>query len=97
MEIAERNNTPLALRTGDIFRLAQFSRVRGRQQILYGSQDDKRLRQAQLLWGIHAASMVPEFDWSRRLMDTAALTGPVTYAKWCGGDGVWAWEMGVES
>ncbi|MEL7032478.1 MAG: pyruvate kinase [Pseudomonadota bacterium] len=97
MEIAERNDTPLALRTGDIFRLAQFSRVRGKQPILYGSLDKKRLRQAQLLWGIHAATMEPGDDWSRRLMETASLAGPVTYAMWRGGNGVWAWEMGVES
>ena len=97
MEIAERNQTPLALRTGDIFRLAQFSRVRGGQPILYGSVDEKRLRQAQLLWGIHAMPMEVGDDWSRRLMQSAALNGPVTYAMWRGGDGVWAWEMGVEA
>lgn len=97
MRIAERNETPLALRTGDIFRLAQFSRVRGKQPILYGSLDEKRLRQAQLLWGIHAASMAPGDDWARRLMSSASLSGPVTYAMWRGSDGVWAWEMGVES
>lgn len=96
MEIAERNNTPLALRTGDIFRLAQFSRVRGKQPILYGSLDEKRLRQSQMLWGVHAAAMEPGDDWSRRLMSSAAQKGPVTYAMWRGCDGVWAWEMGVE-
>ena len=96
MEIAERNQTPLALRTGDIFRLAQFSRVRGRQTILYGSLDEKRLRQAQLLWGIHSATMAPGDDWARRLMSSAGQDGPVTYAMWRGCDGVWAWEMGVE-
>jgi pyruvate kinase len=96
MELAERNNSPLALRTGDIFRLAQFSRVRGRQPILYGSLDEKRLRQAQLLWGVDAAEMAPGDDWARRLMATAALEGPVTYAMWCGAEGRWAWEMGVE-
>lgn len=97
MEVAERNQTPLALRTGDIFRLAQFSRVRGGQPILYGSLDDKRLRQAQLLWGVHSATMEPGEDWARRLMEAGALSGPVTYAMWSGGEGVWAWEMGVES
>ncbi|MCR9269924.1 MAG: pyruvate kinase [Hyphomonadaceae bacterium] len=96
MEIAERNDTPLALRTGDIFRLAQFSRVRGCQPILYGSLDEKRLRQAQLLWGVNSAEMEPGDDWARRLMGTASLTGPVTYAMWRGGEGLWAWEMGVE-
>jgi pyruvate kinase len=96
MEIAERNDTPLALRTGDIFRLAQFSRVRGKQTILYGSLDEKRLRQAQMLWGIHSATMAPGDDWSRRLMKSAGQDGPVTYAMWRGCDGVWAWEMGVE-
>lgn len=96
MDIATRNKSPLALRTGDIFRLAQFSRVRGDQTILYGSLDHKRLRQAQLLWGIHPAEMEPGDDWARRLMSSAALEGPVTYAKWCGNDDVWAWEMGVE-
>ncbi|MEL6416060.1 MAG: pyruvate kinase, partial [Pseudomonadota bacterium] len=97
MEIAQRNDTPLALRTGDIFRLAQFSRVRGTQPILYGSLDQKRLRQAQLLWGVNSANMAPGDDWARRLMSTASLDGPVTYAMWRGGDGVWAWEMGVET
>ncbi len=96
MDIAERNDTPLALRTGDIFRLAQFSRVRGKQTILYGSLDEKRLRQSQMLWGIHAAGMEPGDDWARRLMSSASQQGPVTYAMWRGGDGVWAWEMGVE-
>ncbi len=96
MEIAERNDTPLALRTGDIFRLAQFSRVRGKQPILYGSLDEKRLRQSQMLWGVHAAAMEPGDDWSRRLMSSAEQEGPVTYAMWRGCDGVWAWEMGVE-
>ena len=95
MEIAERNSTPLALRTGDIFRLAQFSRVRGGQPILYGSLDEKRLRQAQLLWGVNSANMEQGDDWARRLMTTASLTGPVTYAMWRGGEGLWAWEMGV--
>lgn len=97
MEIAERNHTPLALRTGDIFRLAQFSRVRGGQPILYGSLDQKRLRQAQMLWGIHPATMEPTDDWALQLMQTAALSGPVTYAMWRGGEGLWAWEMGVQS
>jgi len=96
MEIAERNTTPLALRTGDIFRLAQFSRVRGKQPILYGSLDEKRLRQAQMLWGVHAAEMAPGDDWARRLMTSAEQKGAVTYAMWRGCDGVWAWEMGVE-
>jgi pyruvate kinase len=97
MEIAERNQTPLALRTGDIFRLAQFSRVRGSEPILYGSVDQKRLRQAQLLWGVNAAMMEPGDDWASRLMSTASLTGAVTYAKWCGTEDRWAWEMGVET
>lgn len=96
MDIAERNDTPLALRTGDIFRLAQFSRVRGKQAIVYGSLDEKRLRQAQMLWGVHAAEMEPGDDWARRLMMSAEQDGPVTYAMWRGCDGVWAWEMGVE-
>ena len=96
MEMAERNETPLSLRTGDIFRLAQFSRVRGGQPILYGSLDEKRLRQAQLLWGVNAARMEPGDDWARRVMESAALTGRITYAMWRGCEGVWAWEMGVE-
>ncbi len=96
MEIAERNETPLALRTGDVFRLAQFSRVRGKQTILYGSLDKKRLRQAQMLWGIHPAVMEPGEDWARRLMGSAALEGPVTYAMWRGREGLWAWSIGVE-
>lgn len=93
--IATRNETPLALRTGDIFRLARFSRVRGTQQILYGSLDKTRLRQAQLLWGVHSAEMEPGDDWAYRLMKSAGLKGPVTAAKWNGGDGQWAWEVGV--
>lgn len=94
--IAARNGTPLALRTGDIWRLAQFSRVRGAQPILYGSLDKKRLRQAQLLWGVHAASMAPGDDWARRLMRAAELTGPVTYAAWQGAADHWAWAVGVD-
>ncbi len=96
MAIAERNGTPLALRTGDIFRLAQFSRCRGAQPILYGSLDKTRLRQAQLLWGIHAASMEPGDDWMRRLMKSVGLEGPVTYAAWRGEEH-WAWAVGVEA
>ncbi|MCF6329236.1 MAG: pyruvate kinase [Henriciella sp.] len=95
-EIAKRNRVPLALRTGDIDRLAKFSRIRGSQPILYGSLDKKRLRQAQLLWGIHAASMAPGDDWARRLMAAADLTGPVAYAMWQGGKGRWDWAVGVE-
>ena len=95
-EIAKRNGVPLALRTGDIDRLAKFSRIRGPQPILYGSLDKKRLRQAQLLWGIHAASMAPGDDWARRLMAAAELTGPVAYAMWQGGKGRWDWAVGVE-
>jgi len=95
-EIAKRNGVPLALRTGDIDRLAKFSRIRGPQPILYGSLDKKRLRQAQLLWGIHAASMAPGDDWARRLMEAAELTGPVAYAMWQGGKGRWDWAVGVE-
>ncbi|MEL6828862.1 MAG: pyruvate kinase [Pseudomonadota bacterium] len=95
--IAQRNGTPLALRTGDIMRLAQFSRVRGNSQILYGSKEQKRLRQAQLLWGVHAAKMEPGAGWARRLMDACDESGAITYAAWQGGDGVWAWAVGVES
>ncbi|MDG1824645.1 MAG: pyruvate kinase [Henriciella sp.] len=98
MEIATRNDVPLALRTGDIFRLAQFSRVRGAQPILYGSLDKTRLRQAQLLWGIHAATMEPGDDWTKRLMSSAGCEGAVAYAAWQGksADGLWAWAIGVE-
>ncbi|MEO0548321.1 MAG: pyruvate kinase [Pseudomonadota bacterium] len=95
-EIAARNGVPLALRTGDIPRLAQFSRVRGSPTILYGSAVDKRLRQAQLLWGIHPARMQPGPDWTRQLMENAGLSGPVSYAAWQGEDGHWAWAIGVE-
>lgn len=95
--IAARNQTPLALRTGDIMRLAQFSRIRGDQPILYGSMDEKRLRQAQLLWGVNAMRMAPGDDWARRLMDTAGLQGPVTFAAWQGGGGLWAWGIGLEA
>lgn len=94
--IATRNDTPLALRTGDIPRLAQFSRVRGAQPILYGSADKTRLRQAQMLWGVHAAPMEPGPTWTRQLMDSAALSGSVTYAAWQGSDGHWAWAVGTE-
>lgn len=94
--IATRNNAPLALRTGDIPRLAQFSRVRGAQPILYGSADKTRLRQAQMLWGVHAAEMQPGPTWTRQLMDSAGLTGAVAYAAWQGGDGHWSWAVGVE-
>jgi pyruvate kinase len=98
MEIATREDVPLALRTGDIFRLAQFSRVRGAQPILYGSLDKTRLRQAQLLWGIHAATMEPGDDWTKRLMSSAGCEGAVAYAAWQGksADGLWAWAIGVE-
>ncbi|MGB2574372.1 MAG: pyruvate kinase, partial [Henriciella sp.] len=95
--IASRNQTPLALRTGDILRLAQFSRIRGSQPILYGSMDEKRLRQAQLLWGVNAMHMAPGDDWARRLMDTASLKGAVTFAAWQGGEGLWAWGIGIEA
>ncbi|MEM8617071.1 MAG: pyruvate kinase [Pseudomonadota bacterium] len=94
--IAERNRTPLALRTGNIMRLAQFTRVRGTQTILYGSADKTRLRQAQLLWGVHAAHMQPSTDWAHHLMVSAGLEGPITFAKWQGGDGLWAWAIGIE-
>ncbi len=95
MSIAERNKAPLALRTGDIPRLAQFSRIRGSSPILYGSEVELRLRQAQLLWGIHPARMVPGDDWTRQLMDAAGLKGSVAYAAWQNADH-WAWAMGVE-
>ncbi len=95
MQIAARNQTPLALRTGDIFRLAQFSRVRGTQKILYGSENYQRLRQAQLLWGVHPAYMEAGEDWAHRLMKSARLEGDVTYAMWQGGPGLWAWSIGV--
>ncbi len=95
MSVAERNKAPLALRTGDIPRLAQFSRVRGSAPILYGSEVDSRLRQAQLLWGIHSVRMVAGSDWTRQLMDSIGLTGPVAYAAWQHA-GHWAWAMGVE-
>ena len=95
--IAQRNGTPLALRTGDILRLAQFSRVRGTAQILYGSKEQTRLRQAQLLWGVHPAYMEPGDGWARRLLDACGESGAITYAAWQGGDGLWAWAVGVES
>lgn len=95
--IAQRNGTPLALRTGDIMRLAQFSRVRGTAQILYGSKEQTRLRQAQLLWGVHAAYMEPGEGWARRLMEACSQDGAISYAAWQGGDGLWAWAVGIES
>lgn len=86
----------LALRTGAFDRLARFSRVRGPAPILYGSLDDRRLRQACLLWGVHPQRLnAGATYWYRDLMDAAGLKGRVAYARWSGDDARFAWEVGV--
>lgn len=90
----------LALRTGSSKRLAQFARSRGSVPVLYGSNNQARLRRAQLLWGVHPIALKdPEArDWARELMNTAGLTGTVAWSAWRGeeDDDVSAWELGVE-
>ncbi len=88
--------TALALRTGAFDRLARFSRVRGPKPILYGSIEDARVRQACLLWGVHPYKLDAGVEnWYRALMKAAGLEGRVTYARWAGEDGRFAWEIGV--
>ncbi len=88
--------TALALRTGAFDRLARFSRVRGAAPILYGSLDDRRLRQACLLWGVHPQRLNAGAEyWYRDLMNHAGLTGRVAYARWAGEDFRFAWEVGI--
>lgn len=87
----------LVLRTGSIARLARFSRVRSNIPILYGSINKTRLRQAQLLWGVHpyAFDVDGADDWAPYLANAAGITGSFAYARWCGGEGTFAWELGA--
>ncbi len=86
----------IALRTGSVQRLARFSRVRGSVPILYGSIDPKRLRQAQLLWGVHPHKFEIDGaeDWASSLAEAAGLGERFAYARWRGGEGIFAWEIG---
>lgn len=86
----------LALRTGAFERLARFARVRGGVPILYGSLDDRRLRQACLLWGVHPHRLNAGVEnWYRDLMKAAGLEGRVAYARWAGDGHRFAWEVGI--
>ncbi|MEO0881595.1 MAG: pyruvate kinase [Pseudomonadota bacterium] len=87
----------LALRTGSIARLARFSRVRGAKPILYGSVDERRLRQAQLLWGVspYKFDVDGTDDWAAFLARAAGHDGCYAYARWRGGDDLFAWEIGA--
>ncbi|MEM8634755.1 MAG: pyruvate kinase [Pseudomonadota bacterium] len=87
----------IALRTGSIARLARFSRVRGATPILYGSVDERRLRQAQLLWGVSPFMFDVDGadDWAAFLAREAGHEGCYAYARWRGGDGMFAWETGA--
>lgn len=88
----------LALRTGSSKRLAQFAKHRGRHLILYGSEDEARLRKAQLLWGVHPIRLdaIGEIeDWPQRLLKAAELDGSAAYAAWKGDEEDAAWELGV--
>ncbi len=88
--------TALALRTGAFERLARFSRVRGSTPILYGSIDERRVRQACLLWGVHPHLLDAGVEnWYRALMKASGLEGRVAYARWAGDDARFAWEIGV--
>lgn len=89
----------IALRTGSIARLARFSRVRGRVPILYGSVDKTRLRQAQLLWGVHPYSFIVDGaeSWAGDLAKSAGVEGCFAYARWSGGGDMFAWEMGASN
>lgn len=87
----------VTLRTGSIERLARFSRVRSRVPILYGSIDRTRLRQAQLLWGVnpYPFSVDGADDWALELARSAGLECCYAYARWRGGEDIFAWEMGA--
>lgn len=90
----------LSLRTGSIERLARFSRVRGRVPILYGSVDRSRLRQAQLLWGVHPYLFEQDGaeTWAADLARAAGMDGCYAYARWAGGEGdMFAWEIGASN
>ncbi|MEO1101746.1 MAG: pyruvate kinase [Pseudomonadota bacterium] len=90
----------VALRTGSSRRLAQFAKHRGRSLILYGSIDESRLRQAQLLWGVHPIRIedIENEDWPLELLRTAEMTGAAAYAAWRGDDDEhdMAWELGIK-
>lgn len=90
----------LALRTGALKRLARFSRARGPVPILYGSKDARRLRCAQIMWGIHPVALdEPDAaNWVRKLMEETGLDGFAAWSAWRGDDDarVPAWELGVE-
>ncbi|MEL7480774.1 MAG: pyruvate kinase [Pseudomonadota bacterium] len=88
----------LALRTGAFHRLARFSRIRGPVPILYGSSDVQRLRQAQILWGVHPIQFDGEVtdEWAAYLARRSGHDGRYAYARWRGvGDGTFAWEIGT--
>ena len=87
----------IALRTGSISRLARFSRVRGPKPIIYGSIDEHRLRQSQLLWGVNPYKFDVDGaeDWAEFLARAAGFDGRFAYARWRGGDGMFAWEIGA--
>lgn len=88
----------IALRTGSISRLARFTRVRGRCPIMYGSVVDRRLRQAQLLWGVSPYHLEEEFraDWYKHLARCGGLSGHVAFARWSGEGECFAWETGTD-
>ena len=95
----QQEASALALRTGSIARLARFSRVRGPVPILYGSVDKSRLRQAQLLWGVHPFVFVEDGkdSWAADLANSAGIKGGYAYARWSGGKGMFAWEVGASN
>jgi len=92
----QEGSQAIALRTGSIQRLSRFSRVRGSVPILYGSIDPRRLRQAQLLWGVHPHKFEIDGaeDWAASLAKAAGLDARFAYARWSGGEGIFAWEIG---
>ena len=93
----KQNACAIALRTGSIARLARFSRVRGTVPILYGSVDRTRLRQAQLLWGVNPYAFKTDGaeSWASDLAKDAGFEGCFAYARWSGGNGTFAWEIGA--
>ena len=98
-DIAEQKGAAaIALRAGTIERVGRFSRVRGRVPVLYGSADRKRLRQAQLLWGVSAIPLGTSEteDWQLNIGRTAGFDGPIAYAAWRGAEGEPAWETGIK-
>ncbi len=89
----------IAMRTGSFQRLARFSRVRGPVPVLYGSINPDRLRQAQLLWGVHPIAFEVDnaSDWAEYLAHQAGLDGSVAYARWAGEGNRFAWEIGANA